>query len=155
MADYSLDEIFEKKMYFLIPFYFFNLEGRFAEFNKSEKALQEFADIYYDIIYRLEKVPETDLSQRSKGVIMHLTERVVNRLASRKKKVSEKVGDIMGGEVIKIPWLEKYDADIAAAKAEGEAKGVAEGEKERKALEEENQKLREELAQLKAAAATS
>ena len=57
----------------------------------------------------------------------------------------------MGGEVIKIPWLEKYDADIAAARA----KERAVAEKERKALEEENQKLREELAQLKAAAATS
>jgi hypothetical protein len=61
----------------------------------------------------------------------------------------------MGGEVIKIPWLEKYDADIAAAKVEGKIEGEAIGEKERKALEEENQRLREEVAQLKAAAATS
>ena len=43
---------------------------------------------------------------------------VVKRIADKRKRVIEKVGDIMDG----IEWLERYDAAVAGGKAKGEEK---------------------------------
>ena len=59
---------------------------------------------------------------------MKETENVIKGLAINDINVIERVGDIMGGKPHKIPWLEKYDADIAEATKKGEARGEAKGE---------------------------
>ena len=79
---------------------------------------------------------------RSKRVIIRQMEEVIKRLAYNRENVIKKVGDIMGGKVVKMEWLEKYDAAVAEAKAEDEA--------ERKALMEENEKLTERIKKLEA-----
>ena len=91
------------------------------------------------------------LSGRSKGVIIKQMEAVVRRLAYNKENVIKKVGDIMGGKVVKMEWLEKYDAAVAEGKAEGRAEGLAEGEAERKKLEERIEKLEAQLKKAKIA----
>ena len=155
MADYSLEKIFDDQLYFLIPFYFFNLEKRFSYYEKSAEALQEFVDIYCDIIERVRLVPESALSQRSKGVIINEMASVVKRIASRKKNVSSKVGDIMGGKAHKISWLEKYDAAVEKGREEGREEGRKEGRKEgreeRDELKAQIKKLEAELAKVKTA----
>ena len=44
MQQYTLEEIFEKKLLFLIPFYIFTHESRFEEYNKDEEALLALSD---------------------------------------------------------------------------------------------------------------
>ncbi len=88
------------------------------------------------------------MSLRSKGVILKQMEEVLNRLACKHTRVVGRVGDIMGGKVVKMEWLEKYDK----AFAEGEARGRAEGENERKALADEVRRLKEELEKMKVSA---
>ena len=126
MSDYSLDDIFGQKMYFLLPFYFFNYEGEFSVYDSDEKRLYEFEKTYCDIIKRLKALDEADLSLRSKGVIIKQIELVTYRLAAKHKNITEKVDDIMGGKVLKMEWLERFDAAVA----EGEEKGREEGRKE-------------------------
>ena len=41
----------------------------------------------------------------------------------KRGNVSRKVGDIMGGRVLKMDWLEKYDAAVANGRAKGRAEG--------------------------------
>ena len=62
-------------------------------------------------------------------------------------KVQKKVGDVMGGKVLDLPCFRIFDE----GKAEGREEGRAEGEQERKALELENERLKKEIEQLKAA----
>ncbi|MCR5053522.1 MAG: hypothetical protein K6A69_01600, partial [Lachnospiraceae bacterium] len=78
MWDYSLNDIFDKQLYFLIPFYFFNEKNRFLEYNRDKKALKKFERTYTEIIRRLWKVRNTKLSDRSKRVIIRQMESVVN-----------------------------------------------------------------------------
>ena len=40
MSDYTLDDLFEKKMYFLIPFYFFNLKKELVKYNTMKNVLR-------------------------------------------------------------------------------------------------------------------
>ena len=122
-ADYTLEDIFSKKLYFLLPFYFFNLEGRMELYERDETAMEEFEEIYCDILERLRDTDEEDLSLRSKGVIIRHIETVTRRLAANRRKVTGKVGEIMGGRVVKMDWLERFDAAFARGETAGEARG--------------------------------
>ncbi len=93
------------------------------EFEASERGIKEFERIYCDILARLEKEAESDLSLRSKGVIIKQMECVTKRLAEKRERITRKVGDIMGGRVLKMEWLERFDAAMASSAAEGEARG--------------------------------
>lgn len=57
------------------------------------------------------------------------------------KKVQEKVGGVIGGKVLDLPGIRIFH--------EGEAKGLAKGEAERKQLKDENDALRKEIERLK------
>ena len=141
MSDYSIDRIFRKKMYLLLPFYFFNLEERLKYYNEDEQSIEEFEEIYCGILERIRKEDESKLSARSKGAIIKEMENVTKRIAYNKDRVVEKVGDIMGGKPHKLEWLEKYDAAVE--------KGRAEGKDERDKLQAELEQLRKENEDLK------
>lgn len=83
----------------------------------------------------------------NKCSIIGQMESVVSQLAHKEPRIREKVDDIMGGKVLKMEWLERFDAAVA----EGEARGRAEGEAERKKLEARIRVLEEELKNAKAA----
>ena len=79
-------------------------------------------------------------------------ESVTRKLAAKRKSVSEKVGEIMGGKVVKMEWLEHFDAAVEKGRQEGKEEGLKEGEKERLRLEAENRRLQKELDRLAASA---
>ena len=43
---YSIQEIFDKRLLFLIPFYIFTHEGKFSEYDKDERKLEALMDEY-------------------------------------------------------------------------------------------------------------
>ena len=119
LSDYSLDRIFKQKMYFLIPFFFVNLEARFGAYDNNADDRKELEKILNDIIDRLETVDESELSLRSKGVIIEETVNIIKGVAYNRKNVQKEVDDIMGGKPHKLKWLEQYDGDMAASHAQG------------------------------------
>ena len=116
-----VDDIFENNLFFLLPFYIFNLESKLDDYESDEVELIELEQILCGIIERLEKVEETVLSLRSKGVIIKQMGSVAGKLSEKRDRVNERIGDIMGGQVIKMEWLERYDAAVAKGKEEGRA----------------------------------
>ena len=149
MSDYSIDRIFRKKMYLLLPFYFFNLEERLEYYNENEEDLQEFEKIYSEIVEKIEKESEAKLSGRSKRVIIKELENVIRKLADKKDNVIEKVGDIMGRIYKKPQYLVEYDEGVAVGEARGEARGEAKAKAENDKLRAENESLRKEVAELR------
>ena len=55
---YTLDEIFEKRLLLLIPFYIFSHEKRFPEYNSNEQKLEELKEEYQDILIRLDELEQ-------------------------------------------------------------------------------------------------
>ena len=127
MRDYDINSLFSQKIYFLIPFYFFNQESRLKEYNNSKEEIEEFVELYCSIIERLKELPESELSLRSKGVIIKQMEQVIYRLAYKRKNIKDKVGDIMGGNVVKMDWLEKYDAAVEQGVEKAASKLLSKG----------------------------
>ena len=55
---YSLDDIFEKRLLMLIPFYIFSNEKSFPEYNSNKKKLKELKAEYQVILERLNKLEQ-------------------------------------------------------------------------------------------------
>lgn len=101
VRDYTVDAIFEKKLYFLIPFIIFNMEWEFSEINKNPVRLDVLKEFYADIVHRLENlVLEGELSEFSYVETRDMINRVVQNLAKNYKNIREGVGNIMGGKVL-------------------------------------------------------
>ena len=98
---YSIDDIFEKGLLFLIPFYIFSHESRFQEYELDEDALKELKIEYMEIVKRLDSLLENgSISVYTKKMIVEMSNKVVNHLAQKYDNVKEGVTSIMGGKVL-------------------------------------------------------
>ncbi|SEF67603.1 hypothetical protein SAMN02910276_00815 [Butyrivibrio sp. Su6] len=113
VSDYSIDEIFSKKLYMLIPFYIFNFERKLPEINCNEAQIDDLLGIYEKIFLRLKQEQEvSNLSALSYDAIIRLTYRVAYKLTMKQDNVQKKVGDVMGGKVLDLPCFRAYDQGL-------------------------------------------
>lgn len=101
VRDYTMDAIFEKRLYFLIPFFIFTMEKELSAIDSSLARLNAFEDFYADIVHKLEgAVLEKGLTGFSYMEIRDMTNRVAQNLARNYENIKERIGGIMGGKVI-------------------------------------------------------
>ena len=82
-SDFTIDRIFEKDLFFLIPFYIFNYEKELKAINDDEDKIDALLELYKDIYDRLENAQkEGRLSSQSFGVIIGLTHSVFSKITS-------------------------------------------------------------------------
>lgn len=98
---YSIDEIFEKRLLFLIPFYIFTHESRFKEYNLNEDKLEGLKAEYVEIIKRLDSLLENgSISAYTRKTIVEMSGKVVDNLAQKYEYVRKGVKSVMGGKVL-------------------------------------------------------
>lgn len=98
---YTLEKIFNKNLLFLIPFYIFTHESRFALYNKDEKQLNALQIEYGYIRNKLEELSISgDITEYTKRVILELSVKVVESLTKNYAQVQKGVWNIMVGKVI-------------------------------------------------------
>lgn len=101
VQNYGLDDIFEKRLLLLIPFYIFSHEKNFQEYNSSEQKLAELKSEYQ---YILEKLNELEyqgaIGAFDKRTIIEISNDVLKELAKKYTNVQKGVGDIMGGALL-------------------------------------------------------
>jgi len=98
---YSLDDIFEKRLLLLIPFYIFSHEDNFTEYNENSQKLDKLKAEYQDILERLDGLErQGEIGAFDKRTIIELAGDVIKEIAQKYKNVQKGVGDIMGGALI-------------------------------------------------------
>ncbi|WP_026665199.1 hypothetical protein [Butyrivibrio sp. FC2001] len=120
LINYSCDDILNKELYFLIPFYLFNFE---SEFDKIETGEQEFVDSfkarYREIYDKLKERYEAGLiDARTHQKIIELSKKVIMALANNKYVVREEAEKIMGGQVLVTETETVYKAGQESGKEE-------------------------------------
>ena len=101
LASYDMGAIFEKKLYFLIPFFLFNREKIFSECETDEAKLKELLEEVSQLIHRLDDAMEDDLlSAYQRRIILDMAKLVSDALTERYRRVKEGVEKIMGGKII-------------------------------------------------------
>ena len=98
---YSLDEIFEKCLLMLIPFYIFSHEKSFSEYNSNEQKLEELRAEYRRILERLDEQEQQGvIGAFDKRTIIELSGDVIKEIAQKYENVQKGVGDLMVGALI-------------------------------------------------------
>jgi hypothetical protein len=104
VQNYTTDAIFEKKLFFLIPFHLFTYEKDFNVYEENPQKLQELTGIYEEIVERLNECEENGIiDERMKTMIVDMSKKVLEHLAKKHSNVKKGVGDIMGGEILEYP----------------------------------------------------
>ena len=98
---YSLDDIFEKFLLILIPFYIFSHENSFPEYNSNEQKLEKLKAEYQVILERLDELEQQEvIGAFDKRTIIELSSDVIKEIAQKYENVQKGVGDMMSGALI-------------------------------------------------------
>ena len=120
---YTLKEIFEKNLLFIIPFYIFTHEKQFENYEKDNIKLKALLEEYEQIKNKLEELQEQGIiSTYTRCTVMDMSNKVLEKIAKKYEAVREGVKTVMGGKIL------EYEAKTI--KREGEKEGIKKGEKE-------------------------
>ncbi|MDE7332181.1 MAG: hypothetical protein K2O16_08050 [Lachnospiraceae bacterium] len=90
---YTIKEIFEKKLLFLIPFYIFSHESRFEEYEQDNLKLELLKQEYEQIKNRLEELLNQGIiSEYTRCTIIDMANKVLEHIA---KKVGCTVSEVL------------------------------------------------------------
>ena len=121
--NYTINEIFEKNLLFLIPFYIFTYENRFEEYNKDMSKIELLKTEYEDIKNKLEELMNRNvINEYTRCTISDMSNKVLEHIAKKYKNVREGVKSVMGGKVL------EYEAKTI--RNEGRLEGRLEGKLE-------------------------
>ena len=122
---YTLEDIFEKNLLLLIPFYIFTHEKRFRKYKKGSAGLAALQAEYAQIRERLEELTARGaISEYTKCTITDMSKKVLENIAKKHDSVREGVETVMGGKVL------EHEAKTILKKgiAQGEKQGFTRGE---------------------------
>ena len=128
-VSYSIDDIFEKKLWFLIPFHIFSYEKSLKNYENNETERENLIREYEKIKSRLEKLTEDKvITDFQKIMILDMSKKVVDYIAEKYSNVKEGVKKIMGGQILDFEAKRIRDD----ARQEGRIEGRLEGMKDAK-----------------------
>lgn len=117
---YSLDDIFEKGLLMLIPFYIFSHEKSFPEYNSNEQKLEELKAEYQGILERLDELEQQGvIGAFDKRTIIEISGDVIKEIAQKYENVQKGVGDMMGGALIETEARIILNQGIKQGKSQG------------------------------------
>ena len=131
VKNYTLEEIFEKELWMLIPFYIFRYEKEFRIINGDEKRLLSLRMEYENVAARLDQECQSGrMKPITGGALCELANTVVEKLASKYDNVEKEVTEVMGGKVLNYRSKEIFREAMEKGLEEGRRKGQEEGREE-------------------------
>lgn len=122
IKDYTLDMIFGKELYFILPFYIFTYEKELKKYEKNSSMLMQLQNVFLDIRNRLQICMEDGLiDEYTRCTLLDMSKKVVRSLmGNRYPRVRKGVEEVMGGNIL------EYEAKtiLNKGKAEGKELGL-------------------------------
>ena len=122
--NYTIDEIFDKKLLFLIPFHIFSHEKLFEEYENDTDKLNVLKREYQSISERLEQLlKQGEIDEYTKCTILDMSQKVLEHIAAKFDNVKKGVKSVMGGQIL------EYEAKtiLNIGRSEGRILGINEG----------------------------
>ena len=121
LKNYTLDMIFEKHLFILLPFWIFTYEDGLKEYEENKDKRKELTNNFGIIIRRLQESCENGiLDEYTKCMIIDMSKKVVrNLLGDKFPEIKKEVEIMMGGKVL--------DFEAKRIKDEGREEGREEG----------------------------
>ena len=161
MQSYSLEDIWEKEIYLLIPFYIFTHEANFPKYNEDENLLQGLVNEFKEICIKMEELTQQGkMSELERRIIIELSKKVIDNIARKYERIRKGVDGIMGGKVIETEAKKMYNKGILIGEENGRNESLKEQIKKKLAkgkaiaqiadeIEETEDKVLELIGQIK------
>lgn len=121
---YTIEEIFDKGLLFLIPFYIFSHEKRFEEYERDETKLELLKQEYELIKTNLEeRLERGDISEYTRCTLCDMSNKVLEHIAVKYKSVMKGVKSVMGGKVLEYEAKKIRNEGLEAGMEAGLKKG--------------------------------
>lgn len=128
VQEYTKDEIFEKELYFFIPYYIMRYEKQISDIDKDEEKLKKLVEDYEDIYERLSILEKNEVIQDDYlHNLIELTDMLIDVVAEEADNVRREV-KYMGGRVLKLK-SDKIVRKIQKGIDKGRRIGIRESEK--------------------------
>ena len=105
---YGMDELFEKKLWFLLPFHGFCYEETFPESETDQDRREELTGIFREIRRRLDELCSSgQMNECQKYRIIFCVNMVLQKLMEKYPNTRKEVLDVMGGKVVEceVDWI--------------------------------------------------
>ncbi len=141
VQNYTKDEIFQKKLLLFLPFYIMRYEKQLSEISKDIGKIEKLLSEYEDIRYCLEQ----QCCEKKKAALyadmIELIIKISDYILKAEENLKERIGGVMGGQVLKLRSEELIEQGMQSGKAEGIRlmKQVLSMQKQGKTLEEISQ----------------
>ena len=128
VQQYSLEELFEKKLLFFLPFHIFSYEKELAECNADFEKLEHLKNVYRGIRTRLDELQKTgEIDVLVKNAICSMSNHVMALIAQRYQNVRKGVEPIMGGKIVDYEAKTILNKGIKQGLEQGLEQGLAQG----------------------------
>lgn len=122
VQQYTKEEIFRKKLYFLLPFYIIRYERHLKRLEKSEAETEKFLEECEEITDRLRS--SSDLDDTEYSYLLDCIHRVSSHILRKTPLLKERVDRIMRGKVLRL----RTDVILEQGMKKGMAQGMRQGE---------------------------
>ena len=131
VQNFSLDDILEGQLLFLIPFYIFRYEKQFSEMELHKDKMKALIEDYQRIQMYLSNQCETEaIDTYTKTTLTEMTRKVLESLAAKNPAIQEGVISVMGGKILDYEAKRIKQSGIEEGREEGRQEGRAEGREE-------------------------
>ena len=109
VKNYTLEDIFERRLWMLIPFYIFRYEKEFPQIDGNQKQLYRLRQEYERVAKMLDQECQSGrMKPITCGALCEMASNVVEKLASKYDNVEKEVTEVMGGKVLNYRSKEIY-----------------------------------------------
>jgi hypothetical protein len=127
LQTYTIDEIFEKNLLFLIPFHIFCYEKDMKEHAEDAEWIKALALRYHEIRNRLDELCMNGrISEYVKCALIDMTKKVVTNVAVKFNSIKEGVNNAVGGKVLEYEAKTILKTGIRQGREEGRLETVLE-----------------------------
>lgn len=128
LKNYTLDEIFEKRLFLLIPFYILVHENRFKVCNEDEAEKEKIITEYKRIAaYLGEMVKTGELNEYERNLLASMVLKVAEHCLEKYDVIKKGIEEVMGGVLLDYPAKTILNTGRAEGLAAGRKAGLAEG----------------------------
>ena len=126
VQDYGLEEIFEKRLLFLLPYYFLRYQLELLE--RDVDARLELRHTYQDIFQRLSLLEQGgEITEFTRQSLKAMIDKVAMFRAGKYAGVKKEVEEIMGGQILNYEAKDIRNSGIREGKKLGIAEGISIG----------------------------
>ena len=125
--NYTVDSIFEKRLLILLPYHILRYESFFKNSGSNTKKLEQLLTDYQKISSALEQCADDKKSTLYIDMITLIEEIADYIIPKGNENVRERLGNIMGGKILKLESERLLEKGQLLGEAKGRAAGQAEG----------------------------